>query len=221
MPPKRKTPAPAAAPPVELRDRIEEFVRVPGRDIDLNPKNFRRHPDAQRKAMAGILTEIGVADALIVWRYSVTGRLTLIDGELRRELGPDHQWPVLVTDLTDDEAFKLLAFLDHLAGMASQDDAILADLIGGMTVSDPRLGDLLGNMQGEVDLMLEMSTALEGAGKPPARDLGDRRFQVKAVINLPDLSDFESALRATGRQNRGEALMLICREYLERQSLII
>ena len=53
----------------------------------------------------------------------------LIDGHLRADLDPDQILPVLVTDLDEAEAGKVLATLDPLSAMADVDSGALARLI--------------------------------------------------------------------------------------------
>ncbi len=77
--------------------------------------------------MQGILTEVGYADALLA-RETDDG-LQIIDGHLRAETTPDQKVPVLVLDLNEAEADKLLASLDPLAAMAGKDDDLLRDLL--------------------------------------------------------------------------------------------
>ena len=86
------------------------------------------HPAAQQEAMRGMLAEIGYADALLV-RERDDGALELIDGHLRAELSPACEVPVLVLDLDDDEAAKLLVLHDPLAALAETDQKILDDLL--------------------------------------------------------------------------------------------
>jgi DNA modification methylase len=119
-----------------VRDRIVELRRVRAGDLRPHPKNWRTHPAAQREALRGILAEIGYADALLA-RETPEG-LQLIDGHLRAETTPDQEVPVLVLDLTEEEAEKLLASLDPLAAMAGKNDDILHELLAGIdTESDP------------------------------------------------------------------------------------
>ena len=121
---------------LRVRDRIVELRRVRARDLAPHPKNWRTHPQRQREALRGILAEIGYADALLA-RETEDG-LVLIDGHLRAETTPDQEVPVLVLDLTEEEADKLLASLDPLAAMAGANDAILQELLAGIdTASDP------------------------------------------------------------------------------------
>src|SRR5512146_2865149 len=119
--------------PQSIRDRITELRRVKACDLLPHPKNWRRHPASQRDAMQGILAEIGYADALLA-RETPEG-LMLIDGHLRAETTPDAEVPVLVLDVTEAEADKILATLDPLAAMAQADteklDALLREVETG------------------------------------------------------------------------------------------
>src|SRR5262249_32866126 len=69
-----------------IRDRIQEFRRVPARELLDNDGNPRRHPQAQRDALRGVLEQVGIADALVAY-YSERkgGQLVLIDGHLRKQ----------------------------------------------------------------------------------------------------------------------------------------
>lgn len=122
---------------MNIRDRIKEMRRVPGRELRANPLNFRKHPTQQRSALAGILQQIGISSALIA-RETPEG-LELIDGHLRAEDYGDAEWPVLVLDVTEAEARLLLATLDPLAALAEQDSEALKSLVAGMTAADATL----------------------------------------------------------------------------------
>ncbi len=113
---------------MHVRDRIREFRRIPARLLRPNPRNWRTHPRRQQNALRGVLAEIGYAGALLA-RELEDGSLELIDGHLRAETTPDMEVPVLVLDVTADEANKLLALLDPLAAMAGTDERLLADLL--------------------------------------------------------------------------------------------
>src|SRR5579872_1997953 len=98
---------------MHIRDRIKELRRVRAAELIPNPKNWRTHPARQQDALRGILAEVGYADALLA--REVPGRgLMLIDGHLRAETTPEAIVPVLVLDLDEAEADKLLAALDPL-----------------------------------------------------------------------------------------------------------
>jgi hypothetical protein len=89
-----------------IRDRIKELRRVPAAHLRPNPRNWRTHADAQRDALRGVLAEVGYADALLA-RELDDGALELVDGHLRAEMTPDAIVPVLVLDVTAEEADKL------------------------------------------------------------------------------------------------------------------
>ena len=116
---------------MQIRDRIKELRRVKAGDLRPNPKNWRTHPKAQQDALRGVLAEVGYADALLA-RELPDGGLMLVDGHLRAEATPDALVPVLILDVTEAEADKILATLDPLAAMAEADsvklDALLATI---------------------------------------------------------------------------------------------
>ena len=128
---------------VKVRDRIKSLRRVRASDLIPHPKNWRRHPKAQQKAMRAALSEIGYADALLV-RETKKG-LQLIDGHLRAELDPDQKVPVLVLDVTAKEADKLLATFDPITGMAETDIEQLSALAGTLDFEVPELADMVAD----------------------------------------------------------------------------
>ena len=130
---------------MRIRDRIRELRRVKASQLRPHPKNWRRHPAAQQDALRGLLAEIGYADALLA-RELPDGSLQLIDGHLRAETTPDVEVPVLVVDLDDQEAAKLLALHDPLAGLAETDEDVLADLLEDVETQNESLQAVLDRM---------------------------------------------------------------------------
>jgi DNA modification methylase len=133
---------------VTIRDRIRELRRVRAKDLLPNPKNWRRHPRSQADALRGLLSEIGYADALIA-RELVDGRLMLIDGHLRAETTPDALVPVLVLDLDEAEADKLLLTLDPLAAMAEVDSERIKALLETVRTDSDAVQELLRRTAGD------------------------------------------------------------------------
>jgi DNA modification methylase len=127
---------------MKIRDRIKELRRVPAKDLRPNPHNWRSHPVAQKNALQGILAEIGYADALLA-RECEDGALELIDGHLRAETTPDTEVPVLVVDLDEAEAKKLLACLDPLAAMAEASKEQLDKLLREVNTGNEDLAAML------------------------------------------------------------------------------
>lgn len=115
---------------MNIRDRVKELRRVPANTLVPNPRNWRVHPQSQANALRGVLAEIGLVDACLAVELP-DGRLQLVDGHLRAETLGTEQVPVLVLDLTPDEADKVLLTLDPLAAMAEQDDGKLQELLAG------------------------------------------------------------------------------------------
>jgi ParB-like chromosome segregation protein Spo0J len=130
---------------MQIRDRIRELRRVRASELRPNPRNWRTHPQAQRDALCGVLAEVGYADALLV-RELPDGSLELIDGHLRAETTPDMEVPVLVLDLDDSEAAKLLALHDPLAAMAEANDEMLAELVADVETENAAVQALLDRM---------------------------------------------------------------------------
>ena len=128
-----------------IRDRIKEFRRVPASDLRPNAKNWRTHGDEQRAALAGVLSEIGIAGAVIA-RECDDGSLELIDGHLRAETLPDALVPVLVLDVTEAEADKLLVTLDPLAALAGTDGAKLSALLDQVDSESAAVTRLLADL---------------------------------------------------------------------------
>ena len=127
---------------MKIRDRIKEFRRVPASELRPNPKNWRTHPKAQQDALRGVLAEVGFADACIA-RELPDGSLMLIDGHLRAETASDAEVPVLVLDVTEAEADKILATLDPLAAMADSDAEKLDELLRSVDTGSEALQGML------------------------------------------------------------------------------
>ncbi|MEK9647408.1 MAG: hypothetical protein VW547_17865, partial [Alphaproteobacteria bacterium] len=147
--PKKK---PAATTRAALfRDRVKGLARLPAARIEGAAKNFRTHDDRQRRALDGVLAEVGIAGAAVAWvpdgearerlaavdgpeafaawLASFTGKVRLIDGHLRRERLAAQGQPVLVTDLDEREAAKALATFDAVSNLAGVDAELLASLL--------------------------------------------------------------------------------------------
>ena len=143
-----------------MRDRVKELRRVPASELRANPKNWRTHPPAQAAALKGVLAEIGFADAMIA-RETEDG-LELIDGHLRREVMGDQEVPVLVLDVTEEEADKLLLTYDPLAAMAHADMNNLLALASLTEFESPAVFDMLEALiNGERDVMPMLGDELD------------------------------------------------------------
>jgi hypothetical protein len=142
-----------------FRDRIKELRRVPASSLKPNPKNWRTHPQAQQDALRGILSEIGIADAVLA-RELPDGSLMLIDGHLRAETVADAMVPVLVLDVDEAEADKMLATLDPLASMADADASKLDELLSNIDTGSEALQQLLARTSAQAGLYGTLAEAI-------------------------------------------------------------
>jgi DNA modification methylase len=133
---------------MQIRDRIKELRRVRARDLIPHEKNWRVHTKAQTAALRGLLSEIGYADALLA-RELPDGRLQLVDGHLRAETTPSAMVPVLILDVSEEEAEKILLTLDPLAAMAESDSERLQALLNNVRTDNPAVEELLRRTAGD------------------------------------------------------------------------
>lgn len=129
---------------MKIRDRIKEFRRVKASEILPNPKNWRTHPKAQKEALQGLLAEIGFAGAVLA-RETPHG-LMLIDGHLRTETAVDAEIPVLILDVDEKEANKILATFDPISAMADSDAAALDALLRDVETSNEAVANMLDEL---------------------------------------------------------------------------
>src|SRR5262245_10402262 len=130
---------------MQIRDRVKELRRVPASALRPNPRNWRTHPENQRNALRGVLADVGYADALLA-RELDDGTLELVDGHLRAETTPDMVVPVLVLDVTQEEADRILLTLDPLADLAGVDQDRLAELLSTTEFASPHVEQLLDEL---------------------------------------------------------------------------
>lgn len=127
-----------------LRNRIVEMRMMKPGELADHPRNWRKHPARQARAVRGVLKEIGIADALLAWPSERNGgKLTTYDGHLRKKVAPDVEWPVLITNLTDAEADYMIATLDTLTAAAEIDPDTLKSILGDVKPEDADVAELL------------------------------------------------------------------------------
>jgi hypothetical protein len=153
---------------MHIRDRIKELRRVRAADLRPNPRNWRTHPPEQQDALRGVLAEVGYADAVLA-RELPDGTLMLIDGHLRVETTPEAIVPVLVLDVDEAEANKILLTHDPLAAMATSSDEQVRSLLAEVTTENAAVRGLLDS--------LSVGCQLSGVG----RDASER-----PEVNIPE-----------------------------------
>ncbi len=180
---------------MHIRDRIVELRRVPASELRPHPRNWRTHPEAQRNALRGLLSEVGYADALVA-RQLEDGSLQLIDGHLRAETTPEAIVPVLLLDVTAEEAEKILATHDPLAAMAGADSELLDSVLASVQTENEAVRAMLAELQANLHDASQSSPLAAG---PTEIDI-PRAFQI--VIECDD----ENAQRELYEQLTGQGL---------------
>lgn len=127
-----------------MRNRVKELRSVPASELRANPKNWRKHPPNQEAALRSVLEEIGIADALIA-RETDDG-LELIDGHLRKDVVGDQEVPVLILDVSEEEADKILLTLDPLAMMAKTDKDAIDSLLVYINIENEQMSSMLSTL---------------------------------------------------------------------------
>jgi hypothetical protein len=139
-----------ARPPIRSsagrwRRRIVGHADVAPDRLVPNPSNPRRHPAAQRAALAGSLDTVGwVAEATVNAR---TGNL--VDGHARVEEAlhrGEPTIPVTYVDLSEDEERLVIATLDPIGAMATLDAARLDELLTSLAPENDALAGLLDEL---------------------------------------------------------------------------
>jgi hypothetical protein len=137
---------------VNIRNRVKELRYVPASQLQPNPKNWRTHPEGQQNALRGILAEVGIAGAVLA-RETPEGGLMLIDGHLRAETLGNADVPVLVLDVNEAEADKLLATIDPLGAMAEADADKLRELLEEVETASEALADMFTELAEEAGIL--------------------------------------------------------------------
>jgi DNA modification methylase len=133
-----------------VRNRIKELRYVRGRDLVPHRNNYRTHPASQIHALRAILNDVGIAAAL-VGRELPGGKVQIIDGHARAGVLPDEKLPVLILDVDEQEAAKLLATLDPLSAMAGIDGDALRKVLEAAQLEDEALLRMVDGLLPKVD----------------------------------------------------------------------
>lgn len=205
----------------KIRNRVVETVLMRAGDLLDHEGNPFIHPLYQREAVEGSLEEIGIVDVLKAY-YSERsgGKLKIFDGHLRKSIDPDTMWPVVITDLTDEEADAQLVMHNTSGQWAEVNPLKMQELIERAKVHNEKLvaahQRAAENIADQVDIA---KRALGHADAKPREKTGMDKLRlapsVKASFAVDDdLQTVEQAIRATGITNRGAALGAICNYYI-------
>lgn len=156
---------------MKFRDRIIGTVRVRGDRLLPHPKNWRLHPENQRDAIRGVLSDLGVARSLTgvpaspvalaevrslttpaeraAWATAFergTGDVLLLDGHLRAEEIRDQPLPVELLDLDEREQAELLATFDPIGDLAKMDRDKFVDLAADFNSTNAAVQALVADL---------------------------------------------------------------------------
>lgn len=135
----------------QLRNRITGTGEVDPEKVLANPKNWRTHDEHQSEVVAGLLTEIGWVQNVVVNRS--TGHL--IDGHLRVKLARDRgekKLPAVFVELSAEEEDIVLALLDPSGELADFDSVKLDALLGGLDTKDAALAALIADLESDLGI---------------------------------------------------------------------
>lgn len=196
----------------QVKNRVVEKRRIRSEELLGNSANWRTHPDDQANALTGLLTQIGQVQGLVAY-YSERngGKLTLIDGHLRRDLDPDLEWDVSITDLNDAEADLIMTVLDPLSAMAGVDAKKLDELTGRVNSDDIFVRDLLLEMEREAKRVAEQAEQEDAErkrdeGGPPMMELLPFEHYDYVLIAFRNELDWTAALDFFQLERRDDPL---------------
>lgn len=161
---------------MKIRDRIKELRRVPASELHPHPSNWRAHSKEQLDAIRGILAEVGFAGAELA-RELPDGSLQLIDGHARAEVAGDAIVPVLVLDVTEDEAKKILATFDPIGAMATADAAKLDAILREVETGSEALADMLTALAEDNGILEGLDNEAE-ANESSAKEIDPDEFEL-------------------------------------------
>jgi len=207
----KRKPKPAPAP---WRNRIVESGQVDPRQLAAHPLNFRVHSAHQSDVLASALQDVGIVQSIVISKR--TGRI--LDGHLRCALAIEQNQPLLPAnwvDVDEKEEQLIIASLDAITGLADTDYDKLQHILSGVNSADLGLSEFLAELS-EQAAHFTMSSVSDGGSSASSRTGdSDPSRQVKAVLYMDQIQIFEAALKATGERNRGDALLIVCKAYLD------
>lgn len=150
--------------PQDWMNRIVRYGVMAADQFTANPRNPRRHPQAQRDAVKGSLDTLGFIAPVIINRVSGY----LIDGHERvmQALGQGDDTPVpfIEVDLTEDEEAIALASFDWITYMATYDQDTLSDLLRDIDTDNQAMQALLDQIASENNITLDDAPVMDDQG---------------------------------------------------------
>jgi hypothetical protein len=215
----RREKAPPPAAPAEPK-----AVRSIG-DLVSDPHNARRHNPRNIGAIANSLQAVGAARSIVIDENDVI----LAGNGLVEAAGQVGIERVRVVEASGNEIIAVrrrglspkqkaeLAIADNRTGELSETDVAVLDELAaehGLDLAslDYTDGELLELREADDVGEVDTSTSPRQLGK------SNNFPTVKVVLQVPDLGPVEEALAATGIQCRGDALLHVCKAFLDEQA---
>lgn len=133
-----------------IRRRITETLSVKGRELLQNPKNWREHSAVQREAIRDAFRLIGDASNLKAYRDQ-SGDLVLLDGHMRAQEFPEHDFAVDVLDFSDQEADQFLATFDAIGAVARTNERAIEALIDTTNLASGAIESVMSELLKRAD----------------------------------------------------------------------
>lgn len=182
--------------------RIKEYKLIKASELVPNEENFRIHPGLQQDAIRGIMGDVGWVDAVKVYETS-DGQYKLIDGHLRQGLEPDDMIPVLVTDINEEEARKILASHDHIATLATIDEDKLQALVHSIHTDDAALDAMIESLKKEAKIAEDSGgDDKPEEGGPPGMELSPHEHYDFVVVLARTTQDWSLLTDLLGIEDR-------------------
>ena len=183
---------------VSWRNRVKELRYVSPHDLADHPLQHKVHPEQQQSVMRGILTDIGIADVLLAYESPTTGRLTAVDGHLRKNLA-DTPWPTVILDIDDAEAAYILAVGDEVTALALKDQDALAHLLHEVQSGASAVQQMLSALAEHEGLIPRLPDAQSGVNDPaaewqsmPAFQQDDQLAWKQLIVNFETPDDLQA-----------------------------
>lgn len=159
---------------ITWQNRIVAEGVKPASQFMAHPKNWRKHPQAQRDALRGALNEIGWVQRIV--ENVRTGHL--IDGHERvwqALQNDDADVPYIQVDLSEEEEAYVLATLDPIGAMAQADATKLDELLQDVQSGEAGIQAMLAELAEEAGLYQEPKDRVDpGAQIDRAEELQEK-----------------------------------------------
>jgi hypothetical protein len=173
---------------------------IKGKDLAPHPQNWRTHPPAQLDALKGMLSEVGFCD-VVKGIELADGRVMLIDGHARAEVLPDQELPVLILDLDETEAKKMLVSFDPVGDLAGADTKLLDALLQEVQTESAGLQAMLDELALKHGLAEELQD--EPDEEPGGEQAIDEKFQILIICETEQQqAEWLAKAQAAGLQVR-------------------